>query len=367
MSTPRLRPRLARPCLRLGQAAGFVAALVISSRASATPGLDGTRNLGMGNATRASATGTSAMLANPANMGFTRQFLIDPGYQVHLESNTHSAGLLAMDSLLNARLAIGLGYVFTVGGPKVDFVDDRGSPQRLGLFHQTHEVGLPIALNAVPGWLAFGVRPKFQHSSLRFLDGLDKRNEARPARNTFALDLALTISLRQWVNIAVVGQNIVGPTPAALNLDLDPFVVTEGTLDRRRVLPLSDFPRTLAHGLAIFPQRTPGFSFNFDGVYDFTTFRQGVESKYTRMLFAGGAEYTIKNLVPLRFGGYWDSRGRGKADDRGFVAFGIGFQRDAPPGGIGFDLGFAFSRQVTGPDLPETRMALNLGLRINPK
>ena len=58
-------------------------------------------------------------------MGFTRQFLIDPMYQVHLESNTHGVGVLAMDSLLNSRAAVGLGYVATLGGPKVTFTDDR--------------------------------------------------------------------------------------------------------------------------------------------------------------------------------------------------------------------------------------------------
>lgn len=341
-----------------------LAALVIPSQVRASPGLAGTRNLGMGGATRASATGSGAMLVNPANMGFTRQFLIDPVYQAQVENNTHGVGLLAMDSLLNPRVAVGLGYVATLGTPRISFQDDRGDDHKLELFHMAHEVGLPISVNAVPGWLAFGVRPKFLQSSLRFVDPMEAARYAKKERYAFGLDVAMSIAIMQYVNVAVVGQNLVGPAPPVTELKLDPYVLAPDTLDRRQVSLVSDFPRTLAHGLAIFPTRQSGFSLNFDGMYDFTSYHH--QNKYTRMLFAGGAEYTIMNVVPLRLGGYWDSRGRGKADDRGFIAAGIGFVRDAPKGGIGFDLGFGFSRQVTGPD-PETRLAVNLGIRLNPR
>lgn len=318
----------------------------------------------MGGATRASATGTSAMLVNPANMSFTRQFLIDPMYQVHLENNTHGVGILAMDSLLNARAAVGLGYVATLGGPKVTFTDDRNVERTLGMFHQAHEVGLPIAINAVVGWLSFGIRPKFTHSSLRFLGPDNKRVDARKDINAFELDLALTISLRSYVNVSVVGQNLIGATPPVADLNLEPWKVLDGTLDRRRLSLLSDFPRSVAHGLAVFPTRSAGFSLNFDGMYDFSSFRH--QDRYTRMVFSGGAEYAIKNIVPIRVGGYWDSRGRGQEDDRGFFAFGLGFVRAPEPGGIGYDLGIGFSRQVTGP-FPETRLAINLGIRLHPR
>lgn len=343
---------------------GLLTALAIPSQVLAAPGLDGTRNLGMGGATRASATGSGAMLANPANMGFTRQFLIDPVYQASIENNTHGVGIQAMDSLMNPRFAVGLGYVATLGLPNVTFQDERGGDHKLELFHMAHEVGLPIALNAVPGWLAFGVRPKFLQTSLRFVDADGAARDVKKNRLAFGLDFAMTVSLKQYVNVSLVGQNLVGPAPPARDLKLDPYAVNFDTLDRKHVSLLSDFPRTLAHGVAIFPTRNNGFSLNFDGMYDFTSF--WAQEKYTRMVFAGGAEYTIKNTVPLRLGGYWDSRGRGKEDDRGFLACGLGFVRDAQKGGIGFDLGVGFSRQITGPN-PETRLAVNLGIRINPQ
>ncbi len=99
------------------------------------------------------------MLTNPANMGFTRRCLIDPVYQAQVENNTHGVGIQAMDSLLNPRVAVGLGYMATLGLPNVTFKDDRGGSHQLELFHMAHEVGLPVAVNAAPGWLALVCGP----------------------------------------------------------------------------------------------------------------------------------------------------------------------------------------------------------------
>lgn len=341
-----------------------VLALVRTSPALASPGLEGTRHLGMGGASRASSRGTGAMLVNPANLGFTRQFEITPAYQARFEDNTHGVGFLAMDSLNNARVALGLGYIATVGGPKVTYEDVNGDKQTLQLVHGGHEVGMPIGINAVLGWLAFGVRPKFQFNSLRFRDTNGTRQDALKDHTAFGLDVAMSITFRQYATLAVVGQNVAGPAPPATSLNLAPLVFNPLSLDRSRVSPVSDYPRTLAHALAIFPTRDAGFSLNFDGVYDFTSYRTSTD-KFTRMMFAGGLEYTIRNIVPLRLGGYYDSRGRGTADDRGYIAFGLGFTRPPTKGSVGFDLGVGFSRQIAGPN-PETLLAVNLGLLLNP-
>ena len=320
----------------------------------------------MGGASRASSRGTGAMLVNPANLGFTRQFEIAPAYQVRLEDNTHGVGFLAMDSLNNQRVALGLGYIATVGGPKVRYTDVNGDAQTLQLVHGGHEVGMPISINAVLGWLAFGIRPKFQFSSLRFRDPEGTRQDALKDHTAFGLDLAMSISFRQYATVSVVGQNLTGPAPPATTLNLAPLVFNPLSLDRSRVSPVSDYPRTLAHALAVFPTRSPGFSLNFDGLYDFTSYRTTTtDDKFTRMVFAGGVEYTIRNIVPLRLGGSYDSRGRGRADDRGNIAFGLGFTRPPTKGSVGFDLGVGFSRQIAGPN-PETMLAVNLGLLLNP-
>ncbi|MBA3546516.1 MAG: hypothetical protein H0T76_08545 [Nannocystis sp.] len=306
------------------------------------------------------------MLVNPANLGLTRQFELTPTYQARLESNTHGVGFLAMDSLNNERIALGLGYIATVGGPRVRYQDVNGDEQTLDLVHTGHEIGMPISLNAVLGWLAFGIRPKFQFTALRFRDLEGARQDARKEQTSFGLDVGMTISFRRWAAVSVVGQNLAGPAPPATTLNLAPLVFNPTSLDRSRVSPVSDYPRTLAHALAVFPTRDDGFSLNFDGLYDFTSYRSiPNQEKFTRMVFAGGAEYTIRKLVPVRVGGYWDSRGKGTADDRGYIAFGLGFTRPATKGSVGFDLGVGFSRQIVGPN-PDTVLTVNLGLLVNP-
>ncbi len=150
----------------------------------------------------------------------------------------------------------------------------------------------------------------------------------------------MTVSIKQFVNVAVVGQNLIGPAPPATSLKLDPFVVAPDSLDRKQVSLLSDFPRTLAHGLAIFPTRQNGFSLNFDGLYDFTSFRH--QDKYTRMTSPGGAEYTIKGTgapAPRRLLGQPRAR---QAGHRGFIACRIGFVRDAPKRGSASTFGVGF-------------------------
>lgn len=317
----------------------------------------------MGGASRASSRGTGAILVNPANMGFTRQFEIAPVYQANIENNTHGFGVLAMDSLLNERLALGLGYIAMVGSPKLSFEDTNGDTQTLKMSHTGHEVGLPIAVNAVLGWLAFGVRPKFQHTALRFDDADGKRLEARKTQNAFGLDVAMSFMVRGYASLSVIGYNLTGPTTPPTALNLAPYVFDPMTLDRRRVSVLSDYQRALAHGFAVFPTRRPDFSLNFDGYYDFSSYR--ADKNFTRMVFAGGAEYSIAQMVPVRLGGYWDSRGRGSADDRGYIAAGVGYVRAPPKGGVGVDLGIGFSRQITGPS-PETMLSVSLGLLLNP-
>jgi hypothetical protein len=318
----------------------------------------------MGGASRASSRGTGAMLVNPANLGFTRQFELAPAYQVRFEDNTHGVGFLAMDSLNNQRVALGLGYIATAGGPKVRYQDVNGENKTLQLVHagargrhaDQHQRGARLARLRHPSEVSV------QRLRFRDLEGI--RQDARKEQTAFGLDLAMSISFRQYATVSVVGQNLSGPAPPATTLNLAPLVFDPRTLDRSRVSPVSDYPRTLAHALAVFPTRSPGFSLNFDGLYDFTSYRVDAD-KFTRIVLAGGAEYTIRDLVPLRLGGSWDRRGRGNADDRGYIAFGLGFTRPATKGSVGFDLGVGFSRQIVGPN-PDTVLAINLGLLLNP-
>jgi hypothetical protein len=138
--------------------------------------------------------------------------------------------------------------------------------------------------------------------------------------------------------------------------------VQEGTIDHGDLNDVSAYPIGFEHGVSVFPLRTQILSLNFDGMYDFTSYHF---ERYTRLQYGGSAEFIV-GPVPLRFGTLWDGRGRGKDDDRVFVAGGVAFVRPAKIGGVGVDVGFGFRQEVMGPPGKETTIGFNLGLRLHP-
>jgi hypothetical protein len=342
-------------------------------QAEASPGVDGTRNLSMGGATRGSSTGTDAALINPAGLSYSQQFEIEPVYQFDLQTRTHGIGVFVSDSLNSPRVGLALGYVFLRGTPRIRYDDDTGERQSLELVHFGHEVSGVLSVVAVKNWLYFGIKPKWQYISMRYLDEDGVAHNYNPKHNAFGLDAAIAINLLDWAKIAVVGYNLFGPNPPARGDDTTTANTIDGvamadppnynTQNLRRV---SDYPRSLGHGLAIYPLRNPNFSLNVDATYDFTSYWTE-EDKFTRITVNAGGEF-VAGPVPIRLGGWWDSRGRGGIDDRGYVSGGLGFIRPAPLGGVGVDFGVGFAQQVTGSDrhMLDTILSVNIGLRLQP-
>lgn len=349
---------LAGPLLGVGVAAW-------SRTAAASPAVDGTRNLGLGNTGRASTSGSNAPLLNPSNMSFSPGFAIEPMYQVSIQSRTHGVGAVVMDSLNNSRVALGLGYLFMRGTPTVGFTDTAGTSKTLELSRFGHEAFVAISVAVVKNWLSFAVKPKYQYASLRYRDKNGVARNANAKLNAFGLDLSATLNLAGWAAVSVVATNVTGNNSPAYtdtrDLKLTDVDNMAGTTSYRHLSELSDYPLTVAHGASVFPLRKPTFSLNFDGLYDFSSFKY---EKVTRKVLGGSSEFVI-GPVPLRFGATWDSRGKGKIDDRVYVSGGIAYVRQAPLGGLGVDVGFGFSQQVTGPHR-ETILGFNLGLRLNP-
>lgn len=362
--------------------AALATGLLAAPRAAlASPGVDGTRNLSMGNGGRASASGTNAAITNPSHMSFGQQFAIEPMYQLRVRNLTHGVGIVVMDSLNNARFALGLGYLFTRGSPEVEYVDSTGVDQKLELSHFGHEVLGSLSVVPVKQWLSIGIKPKYQYTSLRYRDADGEARNANKKLNAFGLDASISLNLMGWVHLAAVGYNLVGPHDPAFTHEEDGILtgidMAPMSFDRRTVSRLSDYPRAVAHGLAIYPLNHPDFSLNFDGTYDFTSYwdcgtsdpcaDDEDKAKHTRMTLGGSAEFILK-VVPLRFGSYWDGRGKGKDDDHVYVTGGLGYLRPAKLGGIGVDIGAGFSQQVDGPKQPrlETVIGINIGLRIHP-
>jgi hypothetical protein len=344
----------------------------VSGRAEASPAIDGTRNLSMGNATRGSSTGTDAVLINPAGISYAQQFEIEPVYQFNLQTRTHGLGVFISDSLNSPRVALGLGYVFMRGGPRIRYDDAVGERQTLELAHFGHEVSGVLSITAVQNWLYVAVKPKWQYVSLRYLDEAGTALDYRPKLNAFGLDAAVALNLLGWVKIAVVGYNLAGPSqPArgdATTADELEGITTAAVpnINTQNIRRLADYPRSLGHGIAVFPMRHPDFSLNIDATYDFTSFRAEHEG-WTRTTVNAGGEF-VAGPVPVRLGGWWDSMGPGRADDRGYVSAGLGFIRPATLGGVGVDIGAGFAQQVTGAARGhlDTVFSLNIGIRLRP-
>lgn len=345
--------------------------LALPDVAAASPGADGTRNLSMGNATRGSSTGTDAALINPAGLSYSQQFEIEPLYQFDLQTRTHGMGIFVSDSLNSPRVALALGYVFMRGTPRIRYDDATGDREALSLVHFGHEVSGVVSITAVRNWLYIGIKPKWQYVSLRYLDDEGQARDYRPKLNAFGLDVGLALNLLDWAKIAVVGYNLTGPNqPARTDTPTEDVpgiaVDTDPQFNDENLRRLSDYPRSLGHGLAVFPLRTPNFSLNVDATYDFTSYRTE-DDKWTRITVNAGGEF-VAGPVPIRLGGWWDSRGRVKGDNRGYVTAGLGFIRPAELGGVGVDFGVGFAQQVTGASRNQldTVLSVNLGLRLRP-
>lgn len=380
-AAPASLPRLAQLGSRTNVNASFkavlglaaLACLALPNRVEASPGVDGTRNLSMGKATRGSSTGTDAALINPAGLSYSQQFEIEPIYQFNLQDQTHGLGVFISDSLNSPRLALALGYVFLTGTPRIRYDDLSGDRQELELEHFGHEVSGVLSVTAVRNWLYIGIKPKWQYLSLRYLGDDGQALDYTPKLNTFGLDVAVAINLLDWARIGVVGYNLFGPNVPARSEEpvteipgYEQDVNEDPQFNATNLRPVADYPRSLGHGLAVFPLRNPNFSLNVDATYDFTSYRE-TQDQWTRITVNAGGEF-VAGPVPIRLGGWWDSRGRGNTDDRGYVSAGLGFIRPATLGGVGVDIGVGFAQQVTGSITREldTVLSINIGLRLRP-
>jgi len=344
--------------------------LGLSAEAQAGPGIDGTRNLSMGNATRGSATGTSAAIINPAGLSYSRQFAIEPVYQYDVQTRTHGLGAFITDSLNSPRFALGLGYIFTRGDPSLLYDGDSGEREELSMVHFGHEVGLSISVVAVPNWLYIALKPKWQYASLRYLDDDGVARDFNRKLNTFGLDAAVALNFRDFVHLSVVGYNLIGPNDPAWTEDEPVELENVSAADDLNANPeglrrIADYPRSLGHGLAVFPLGRPNFSLNLDATYDFTSY--WAQDKWTRITVNAGGEF-VAGPVPIRVGGWWDRRGPGPDDDRGYVSAGLGYIKPAPMGGAGVDIGVGFAQQVTGGTQAklDTVFSINIGIRLRP-
>lgn len=289
-----------------------VGVLSVTAEVRAQADLLGPRVVGMGEATRATASGSAALLLNPSAMSLNRQYIIDAHYGFKIEDRGHNLMVAITDSV-TSRVAAGLFYAYINSSPKLGFHWAGGLVESTRWKRQGHVTALALSMG-FGGKFNIGLLTKY----LNFKTTSPLPKGTVPAKltqnsvNGVTFDIGMTARFSDKFNIALVAQNL---------------------WDHKS----PETPTTLGVGLAVTP--IPSLSINFDTAVNFTghkdvkideNFDARTKTRITARL-GPGFEWLIANKVPLRLGVIWDSTIKST-----YVAAGLGYQSKT----FGIDLGY---------------------------
>ena len=269
--------------------AAIVAVVAAATPARAQNDFVGTRAMGMGEAQRATATGASGPLLNPAGMSLVRQYVIEGMYGVKIESVGHHANVSVVDSI-TSRVAAGLFYSFIYETPKLGFNWAGGKIDSEQITRTGHAAGLSLSLPLGDHFI-LGATAKYLHldTTAPLPMGTVPDHLTLDSVNGVTFDVGILVRLGEKFSIGVVGQNL----------------WDHGS----RESPLS-----LGIGLAYIP--VPSLSINFDTVINFTGYQDykvdmmtgkvTLDQRTTARL-GPGIEWVAGSKVPLRAGVVYDS------------------------------------------------------------
>lgn len=230
----------------------------------------GPREIGMGEALRGGATGSSAIDLNPSALPLTRELVFEGGYGYRASD---SASLIAVSACDSTNATPGCFYYDYAGSsPALDGMTGR---------RRTHVAGMTLSRMLVPR-ISIGAGAKYFH--------FDSSMMGDAAASGFAFDLGGTIRLTDLVNIGVAAQNL---------------WKTEDS---------ESFPRAMGGGLHARP--LPSLSFAFD-------MRWKLEDADNPLRYGGGGELFVRagrNAgIPIRLGALHDG-----GVDATYVTAGLG-------------------------------------------
>ena len=269
--------------------AALVSVVAAAAPAWAQNDFVGTRPLGMGEAQRATATGASGPLMNPAGMSLVRQYVIEGMYGIKIETVGHHANVSVVDSI-TARVAAGLFYSFIYETPRLGFNWAGGKVDSEQITRTGHAAGLSLSLPLGDHFI-LGATAKYLHidTTAPLPMGTVPDHLTLDSVNGVTFDVGMIVRLGERFNVALIGYNL----------------WDHGS----RESPLS-----LGIGLAYVP--LPTLSINFDTVVNFTgyqtykfdmaTNKVTLDQKTTARL-GPGIEWVVANKVPLRAGVVYDS------------------------------------------------------------
>lgn len=287
--------------------------LLASPPARAAVDLQGTRSIAMGGGLRASATGESAVLLNPAGMSLIKTYVISALYQFRVSDKASLLNVSVVDSVTN-QVSAGLFYSFRRANPSRVLGLGNGMTFDLAETHQSHEAGLALAYPLF-NILHLGASVRYVYESVEQPENTPEFAKLE-GNNGVTVDVGAILRPFGALNIAVIGYNL---------------VPLEGDA----------FPIQLGLGLSYtFGSR---FLVEFDSVLDFER-GDGVAAS-----FHGGAEVFVADLVALRGGGMYDM-----VREAAYVTGGLGLITKK----VGIDVGLR--QMVEGG--PETLLAFSVRL-----
>lgn len=269
--------------------AAIVSVVALATPARAQNDFVGTRAMGMGEAQRATATGASGPLLNPAGMSLVRQYVIEGMYGIKIETVGHHANVSVVDSI-TARVAAGLFYSFIYETPRLGFNWAGGKVDSEQITRTGHAAGLSLSLPLGDHFI-LGATAKYLHidTTAPLPMGTVPDHLTLDSVNGVTFDVGMILKLGDRFNIALIGYNL----------------WDHGS----RESPLS-----LGIGLAYVP--IPTLSLNFDTVINFTGYQDykvdmmtgkvSLNQRTTARL-GPGIEWVVSSKVPLRAGVVYDS------------------------------------------------------------
>jgi hypothetical protein len=219
----------------------------------------GPREIALGEAMRAGATGASAIGLNPAGLPLNRELVFEGGYGYRVSDSASLIGVSACDS--------------TVAMPGCFFYDYAGSsPELDGMTgsRSTHVGGVTLSKMILPRIMIGGAAKYYDFNS-------DMIGE--DSASGFAFDLGATVRLSELINLGVAAQNLWASEKS------------------------SQFPRALGGGVLARPLPSLGISFDM---------RWKLDGDDNRIRYGGGAELFLRGSrgqtgYPIRIGGLQDN------------------------------------------------------------
>ena len=194
---------------RLKIAVIIMVALAAWSPSAAADEIVGVRALGMGGALRAAPTGSAAVLLNPAGMSLTRTYVVEGDYEYRVRRDGHAAHVGVVDSITSKVVAAGLYYNFFYSRPEVF---EPTMQKKIKLAKQGHQAGLAISV-PLGSHLILGANGRYQYfktvSQRRDPDTGERQDYTVETINTAGIDVGAIARITDYLNLAVVGTNLI--------------------------------------------------------------------------------------------------------------------------------------------------------------